>query len=155
MAKNRLIGNSAGQNAKEQIPWHIPEDIKRFKELTTGHIVVMGRTTYQSINKPLPNRTNIVLTRDADWTAEGVITCNSVAKVLNWCELNQKPNQKVFIIGGAQIYTQFLPFADQLDLTLVDGQYEGDIFFPEFADSFKLVEKNQKDGYSFDKYIRK
>ena len=86
MAKNRLIGNSAGKNTKEQIPWNIPEDLKRFKELTTGNIVVMGRTTYQSINKPLPNRTNIVLTRDTNWKSEGVITCNSITEVQKCCQ---------------------------------------------------------------------
>ncbi|HMP83284.1 MAG TPA: dihydrofolate reductase [Verrucomicrobiota bacterium] len=129
MSLNRVIGNG------NQIPWHLPEDFKWFKATTTGHVIVMGRKTFESIGRPLPNRTTVVLSRSA-WTHPGVTTIGS---------LEQLPalagERQVFICGGAQIYQQTLPLCADLYLTLVKREVQGDAFFPKFEDQFELVEE--------------
>jgi dihydrofolate reductase len=129
MSLNRVIG------AGNKIPWHLPEDFKWFKQMTTGHIIVMGRKTFESIGKPLPNRTTIVLSR-SPYAHPGVQTAG---------RLDELPalagDRQVFICGGAQIYAQALPRCSDLYLTLVKREAEGDTFFPPFEDRFELAEE--------------
>jgi len=127
MSLNRVIG------AGNCIPWHLPEDFKWFKRTTTGHVLVMGRKTFESIGKPLPNRDTIVLSR-AGFAHPGVRVAHSLAEVVALA--GARP---VFICGGAQIYEQALPCCSDLFLTRVKRQVAGDAFFPPFEDRFELV----------------
>ena len=132
MSLNRVIG------AGNKIPWHLPEDFKWFKKMTTGHVIVMGRKTYESIGKPLPNRTTIVLSRSPLEIAgvRGVADLNT----LNSAE-GELAGREIFICGGAQVYEQALPLCSDLYLTLVKRNVEGDTFFPAFEDKFVLKEE--------------
>ena len=132
MSLNRVIG------AGNRIPWHLPEDFKWFKKMTTGQVVVMGRKTFEAIGKPLPNRTTLVLTRSPGRIA-------AVQTISSLSELDPaSPNlagRDIFICGGAQVYEQALPFCSDLYLTLVKRIVEGDTFFPPFETRFELVEE--------------
>ncbi len=119
-AKNQVIGKN------NQLIWNLPNDLKRFKSLTTGHPIIMGRKTYESIGKPLPNRENIVLTHDKNWIEKGVIVFNSKEAVLEYV----KSYKNVFVIGGAEIYKLFLDEANFLEITYVNANIKGDTFFP-------------------------
>ncbi len=154
MSRNRVIGNG------NQIPWHLPEDFQWFKATTSGHVIVMGRKTFESIGKPLPNRETIVLSRAA-WSHPGVRTMRGLSELLAWMEtpapglaatlapsdgeragVRGSPDQRqVFICGGAQIYEQTLPLCSELFLTLVKREVVGDAFFPKFEDRFELAEE--------------
>ena len=132
MSLNRVIG------AGNRIPWHLPEDFKWFKKTTTGHVIVMGRKTFESIGEPLPNRTTIVLTR----------SLGSIPGVRTIADLQQidptdpaLAGREIFICGGAQLYQQALPLCSDLYLTLVQRVVEGDTFFPPFEDQFELAEE--------------
>ncbi len=126
MAENRVIG---GDN---KLLWHLPEDLKHFKALTTGKPIIMGRKTYDSIGRPLPNRTNIVITRQQNWTAEGVSVVPSLEEALKTAEtINEK---EIMVIGGAQVYEAALPFATRVYLTLLHKVYTGDAVFPELPE---------------------
>ena len=128
--KGRVIGKNG------QMPWHLPNDLAFFKRVTSGHTVVMGRKTFESIGRPLPNRRNIVLTTSADFHASGVEVVHSKAEVLALGE-------DVFIIGGAQVYAQFLPEADRLYITEIDAEFDGgDAFFPTWnRELYDLIER--------------
>jgi dihydrofolate reductase len=129
MSENRVIGRGS------QIPWHLPEDFKWFKQLTAGNIVVMGRKTFQSIGKPLPNRQTIVISRNG-FSYPGVIT------VSDWKQIDfENDPREVFICGGAEIYKQTLPLCSDLFLTVVKCTVEGDAVFPQFENDFELVEQ--------------
>lgn len=128
MALNRVIGHG------NQIPWHLPEDFKWFKATTTGHVLVMGRKTFESIGKPLSQRETIVLSRAA-WSHPGVKTIHSLEELPGLVAERQ-----VFICGGAQVYEQALPLCSELFLTLVKREVAGDTFFPKFEDQFERVE---------------
>lgn len=125
MANNRVIGKS------NDLPWYLPADLKHFKQLTTGHAVIMGRKTFDSIvqrlGKPLPNRTNIVITRDQDYKQDGVIVAHSIEEAIQ-----KAAGHEVFVIGGEQIFNLALPLTDQLIITEVKADIDGDTFFPEF-----------------------
>ncbi len=131
-----------------KLPWHIPDDLKRFKQLTTGHPIIMGRKTFDSIialrGKPLPNRTNIVITRDPTFKIEGCVVVHSLEEALE--KAKKIENKEIFIIGGGQIFEQAIPFADRIYLTLVEGKYEADTFFPNYPEFKKLV--SQENGVS-------
>jgi dihydrofolate reductase len=127
MSENRVIGRG------KEIPWHIPEDFKWFKETTMGHVLVMGRCTFESIGKALPGRETMVLTR-GDFSHPDVTVIRSVDEVTPKLE-----GRTAFIAGGAQIYEQALPHCSDLFLTLVKREVEGDVFFPEYENWFKLV----------------
>ena len=127
MSLNRVIGNG------NQIPWHLPEDFKWFKATTLGHVLVMGRKTFESIGRPLPGRETLVLSR-ADWCHPGVQTVPSLDAAAALVG-----DRQAFICGGAQIYTQALPLCSDLFLTLVKREVPGDAFFPAFEDRFELV----------------
>lgn len=121
--------------------WHIPDDLKRFKQLTLGHPVIMGRKTFESIvavlGKALPGRTNIVVTRDTDWKCTGAITAHSLEEAI--AKAKEIDNEEIFIGGGAQIYEQALPFADRLYLTVIEDDKEGDTFFPTYEKEFTKI----------------
>ena len=126
MTPERVIGKD------EKLPWHLPEDLKFFKKQTIGHPVVMGRKTFESIVKPLPNRQNFVLTHDPAWHHDGVEAIHHPK------ELNEYPliDQQVFVIGGAEIYKFFMPILHDIIITHIPKSHEGDTFFPEFQDEF-------------------
>ena len=131
MSLNRVIG------AANKIPWHLPEDFKWFKKKTTGHVIVMGRKTFESIGRPLPNRTTIVLSR-LGFHHEGVLTARDLdALPRNALEVQ---GREIFICGGAEIYRQALPSCSELFLTQVKRVVEGDAFFPPFEDMFAQAE---------------
>lgn len=128
MSLNRVIGRAG------QIPWHLPEDFKWFKHMTTGNVIVMGRKTYESIGRPLPNRETIVLSRSA-FHPHGVRVIGKLD------DLPSYTDRQIFICGGAQLYAQLLPLCSDLYLTLVKREVEGDAFFPAFEHAYTLVEE--------------
>ena len=155
VAENNVIGKN------NDLIWHISEDLKRFKKITTGHPIIMGRKTYESLPfRPLPGRKNIILTSQKDINFEGAITVNSIKDALNLCS---DANDEVFICGGATIYKLFYPYANRLYLTKIHHIFEGDTFFPEidyaewkteYKSELFFDEKAQL-KYSFINYIRK
>lgn len=145
MTPERVIG------LNNDLPWHFPEDLKFFKRTTSGHPVVMGRKTYDSIGRPLPRRQNIVLTRDQAWSMDGVTVIHSPESL----SLLQLQDPAVFVIGGAEIYSLFLPLLDQLLVSRVSESYEGDTFFPPFEDHFQHYEVvEEHEGFEIRHYRR-
>ena len=126
VAANNVIGKN------NDLIWHISEDLKRFKSLTSGHAIIMGRKTFESLPKALPNRTNIVVTRNRSYRAEGAHVCYSMEKALQLTVNDQQP----FIIGGGEIYRNALYFANTIELTRVHRDFEGDTFFPEIDSKY-------------------
>lgn len=124
MGRNRAIG------FQNTLPWRLSADMQRFKRLTMGHHILMGRKTYQSIGRPLPGRTSIIITRQPDFQSEGCLVVHSLDEAVALAQA--RGEQEAFVIGGAEIYAQALPIADRLYLTLVDAAPEADAFFPEF-----------------------
>jgi|SRR3989344_1079659 len=149
IAKDWLIG---GDN---DLPWYIPEDLKHFKKITLGKTVLMGRKTYQSIikrlGKPLPNRKNIVITRQSDFkAAEGVLIYHSIEDALN-----AHKDEDIYVIGGAEIFKSALPLAEMMFVTHVDGDYKGDVYFPEVDfNAWIKTDEEKHEGYSFAIYKR-
>jgi dihydrofolate reductase len=121
MDRNRLIGRN------QQLPWHLPADLRHFKEITMGKPILMGRKTWESIGRPLPGRTNVVVTASADFQAPGCIVTHSIEEAL----AAVGEDKEVMVIGGAHLYRQLLPRADRIYLTLVDHAFAGDTWFPE------------------------
>jgi len=151
--ENRLIGNN------NNLPWHLPADLRHFKKITMGHHMIMGRRTFESIGKPLPGRTSVIVTRQKNYMAQGCIIVNSLDEALLYCN-NQ---DEVFIIGGAQIFECALPLAAKLYVTRILQAFKGDTWFPEISgDEWEVVsaenhnadEKNEW-KYSFLEYVRK
>jgi dihydrofolate reductase len=152
-SKNNVIG------IKNQLPWHLPADLKYFKSLTNGHSIIMGRKTYDSIGRPLPNRENIIITRDESFSSTELVVTHSIEEAIQHCH----GQEEVFIIGGDTIYKQTLSIATKLYITRVDTLIEeGDAFFPEINvaewkkvsdEHFEKDEKN-KFHYSFEVYER-
>ena len=130
MTSDRVIGRDGG------LPWHLPEDLAFFKKTTLGHPIVMGRKTYESIGRPLPKRRNIVLTRDKNWAAEGVEVIHRPGDL----EHLPKLNGQVFIIGGSEVYAAFLPKLEDLLVSHIFEDYEGDTWFPDFKAEFPRSE---------------
>ena len=152
IASNNALGKD------NDLIWHLPADLKRFKKVTTGHYILMGRNTYESIGKPLPNRTTIIITRNKNYFKEGCLIANSLEQAVEM----SKEEAQVFIIGGAQIYKETVAknLAQQLDITLVHKDFEADVYFPEIdpkiwkevvRENFEADEKNKLD-YSFISY---
>ena len=123
MDRSRAIGNAG------KLPWHIPADLKRFRALTTGHHIVMGRKTYESIGRLLPGRTSVIVTRNPGFAVPGAIVAHSVEEALTRCA----GDTEIFVIGGAQVYREALPLAHRLYLTEVKGAFPADTWFPELA----------------------
>ena len=153
------IANNNALGKDNQLIWHLSADLKRFKKLTTGHHIIMGRKTFESIGKPLPNRTTIIITRNKNYKQEGCLVANSLEKAIKMVKNDNTP----FIIGGAQIYKEAIKIVDKLDITFVHHDFEADVFFPKIdlkiwkeisRESFKEDEKNKFD-YSFVSFERK
>lgn len=146
MALNRIIGD------KGTIPWKIPGEQKMFKEITFGHTVIMGRKTYEAIGCPLPGRTNIVVTRQADYQAPG---CKIASDLVNALKACADEESEVFICGGGQLYHEALPLADRIYLTVIPREIAGDTYFPEIpASSFKVIKSERIHGVEpYDIYI--
>ncbi|GFD72601.1 dihydrofolate reductase [Tenacibaculum mesophilum] len=154
IAKNNALGKD------NDLIWHLPADLKRFKKVTTGHPILMGRNTFESIGKPLPNRTSIIITRNNNYFVDGCLMANSIEQAIELAE-----GKDAFIIGGAQIYKDALEqnLVDRLDITLIHHEFEADAFFPEInmeiwkevaREDFKADEKNKYD-YSFVSYEKR
>jgi dihydrofolate reductase len=149
--------NALGKN--NELLWHLPNDFKRFKSITTGHYIIMGRKTFESFPKPLPNRTHVIITRQKNYSYDGCIIVDSLQNALATCS----KEKEVFIIGGGEIYKQSIEIADKLDITKVHNTFEADTFFPEIdLDKWNLIasEFHPKDekhlyDFSFQTYIRK
>ncbi|WP_185206999.1 dihydrofolate reductase [Chryseobacterium sp. C3] len=137
---------------ENQLLWHLPKDLKHFKEITSGHPVIMGRKTYESIGKPLPNRTNIVVSRKTDWFEEGILIVGSIKEAVKFAK---KIDEEVFIIGGGKIYEQTMDVVDKLEVTLVKADLQADTFFPKIDPKiWKKTdeichEKDEKNQYDF------
>jgi dihydrofolate reductase len=153
VAENNALGK------ENELVWHLPNDFKRFKELTSGHYIIMGRKTFESFPKPLPNRTHVVITRQSNYQPEGCFVTHSLEEAIKICP----ENEVVYIIGGGEIYKQALPFSDKIEITKVHGQFEADAFFPEINDmEWKLVQSefNSKDekhlyDYTYQTFVKK
>jgi dihydrofolate reductase len=144
MNHRRVIG------INNQLPWHNKEDLQHFKETTLHQAVVMGRKTFESLKKPLPNRTNYVLTTQADYSAPGIIVIHEIDTLLK-----QYQSQKdLYVIGGATLYELLLPFCQELIVSYIAGEYKGDAFFPEFESQFWLEKTIEKETFTLAYYRR-
>jgi dihydrofolate reductase len=148
-----------GKNNK--LLWHISEDLKRFKKLTEGHVVIMGRKTFESLGKPLPNKINIIVTTNKSYKIKPyyvsinqsikTFICHSLDEAIKTGQRYEKSNGEIFIIGGGQIYQQAIKYADKLYLTIVKGKYDADTFFPDFSmfKKKKFEEKGKSSNYEY------
>ena len=149
--------NVIGFNNK--LIWNIPNDLKRFKELTLGHSVIMGRKTFESLPNPLPKRRNIIVTKNKDYSRNGIEVTSNIEDAIDLCKSDSQP----FIIGGGEIYSQTIEIVDKIELTRVYKEYQGDAFFPDIPlDKFELtnelvnyLDDDSSTKYSFLTYIRK
>ena len=145
------IDEKRGIGKDNDLLFKIPEDFKRMKELTTGHPIILGRRTYESIGRLLPNRTNIIVTRDPDFNVDGAVICHTIEEALRQA---QGKNEEIFIFGGGQIFKEALEknLVDRLYLTIVKGDYGADTFFPEYEHlGFKTIKEESRnaDGYQY------
>ena len=144
------LNNEIG--ADNKLLWHLPTDLKHFKEITTEHPIIMGRKTYESIGKPLPNRTNIVVSRKKDWFEEGILIVGSLKEAIKFAK---KMDENIFIIGGGNIYEQTIDIADKLEVTQVQAELKADIFFPKIDEKIWQKteeichEKDEKNEFDF------
>lgn len=153
VAENNALGKD------NELVWHLPNDFKRFKTLTSGHHIIMGRKTFESFPKPLPNRTHIIITRQKNYQAEGCIIVDSIEKALTICPKDEDS----FIIGGGEIYTLGLAYTDKIEITRVHSSFEADVYFPEINKKDWKLEKNafnkkdekHKYDYTYETFIRK
>lgn len=149
--------NALGKN--NDLLWHLPNDFKRFKEITSGHHIIMGRKTFESFPKPLPNRTHIIISRQNDFEHEGCIVVQNIEKALSVCPINEN----LYIIGGGEIYQQSISFADQLDITRVHHSFDADVYFPEIdpeiweltSETFHQKDERHLFDYTFQTFVRK
>lgn len=141
--------NELGKN--NDLVWHLPDDFKRFKKITSGHHIIMGRKTFDSFPQPLPNRTHVVITRQENFKKPGIIVVHSLERAIELTKDDPQP----FVIGGGEIYKMAIDVADKIELTRVHGEFEADTFFPEIDESqWKLIseeyhEKDEKHKYAF------
>lgn len=125
-----------------QLPWHLPEDLKYFKKITTGHPIVMGRKTRDSIGRNLPNRENVVITRNQDYICDGCTIFHSVDEFYNWS--NAKRDEEIFVIGGAELFAETISKTDRLYITRINHEFDGDTFFPELNwHEWKLISEQK------------
>lgn len=137
LARNRVIG------IENRLPWRLPEDLAHFKALTLNHPILMGRKTFESLGRPLPGRTNVVITRNADYRPDGCLVADSIAAAIAQC----RDAEEVFFIGGAELYAQAIPLADRLYLTEVDADATGDAWFPDYDKrAFREVSREAHTG---------
>ncbi len=146
-----IMDKGRGLGFENKLSWHLPDDLKRFKATTKGHAIIMGRKTFESIGRPLPDRKNIIITRNANYSAPGCIVAHSIEEALK----EARDESEVFIIGGAEIYTLSLPYANKMYLTFVDAEIPADAYFPEFNEgewnvvAIKTHGKDEKHPYEF------
>jgi dihydrofolate reductase len=133
-AKDRGIGSKNG------LIFRISDDLKRFRALTTGHPIIMGRKTFESIGKPLPNRTNIVISRNTDLKMEGVTFCKTLEEAI---EKAREIDENIFVIGGGEIFKQALPFTDRIEMTVVESDSPADVFFPDYSEFSKIISEEK------------
>ena len=149
--------NALGKN--NDLLWHLPNDFKRFKEITSGHHIIMGRKTFESFPKPLPNRTHVIITRQNNFEHEGCIVVQNIEKALSVCPINKN----LYIIGGGEIYQQSISFADQLDITRVHHSFDADVYFPEIdpeiweltSETYHSKDERHLFDYTFQTFVRK
>ena len=147
VGRNRVIGRD------NDLPWRLPEDLAHFKAVTMGHTLVMGRRTFDSIGRPLPGRRTVVVTRQPDWSAEGVAVAHSLPEALQRAVADG--DTEVFVVGGGEVYAEALPVATRLLLTEVDQAPEGDTLFPEVDPAdWSESARDQRDGFAFVTYER-
>ena len=144
-APNRVIGNGI------HIPWHIKEEFQHFKRTTLGHTIIMGSTTFMSIGKPLPNRKTIVINQDPNFDTMGQELCTDLNEVINKYKDSE---EVVFICGGASIYRQMLPYVNEMIISVVRKEVEGNIYFPEYENDFEVYEEVEHDEFIV-KYMRR
>ena len=135
------IGSSRELGKDNKLLWHIPEDMKRFKQLTYGHLVIMGRTTYESIGSKLPGRINIIVSHNKNYIAEDCIVAHSMDEAIEVAKANE--TEEFFIIGGGQIYAQVMNLANKLYITVVDGKFAADAYFPDYSSFNKIIAKKE------------
>lgn len=146
MGENNEIGRD------NELLWHLPKDLKHFKEITTGHPVIMGRKTYESIGKALPNRTNIVVSSKSDWFEEGILIVGNLKEAIKFAK---KIDEQIYVIGGGSIYKQTIDIADELVVTRVHATLKADTYFPKIDETFfrktdeVCVEADDKNKYNF------
>lgn len=153
IAENNALGK------ENKLVWNLPDDFKRFKKLTTGHPIIMGRKTFESLPGILPNRKHIVITHKSDYHPEGCLIANTIEEAI---DLASK-DEEIFIIGGGEIYKLAMPFADKLQITQVNARFEADAFFPEIvntewkliADEFHSIDERHAYSFSYNTYLRK
>jgi dihydrofolate reductase len=149
--------NALGKN--NDLLWHLPNDFKRFKEITSGHYIIMGRKTFESFPKPLPNRTHVIISRQKNYSSDGCIVVQDLEKAISVCP----KDEDIFVIGGGEIYTQSIIFADQLDITRVHHSFDADVYFPEIdleiweltSETFNPKDEKHLYDYTFQTYLRK
>jgi len=149
--------NALGKN--NDLLWHLPNDFKRFKEVTSGHHIIMGRKTFESFPKPLPNRTHVIITRQKDFEYKNCIVVQDIEKAIAVCPTSED----LYIIGGGEIYKQAILFADQLDITLVHHSFDADVYFPEIdpeiweltSETFHSKDEKHLFDYTFQTFGRK
>ena len=142
ISENRVLGKD------NKLIWHLPEDLKRFKQFTSGHSIIMGRKTFESLPKALPDRHNIVVTKNKEFSAEGVTVCHSLVEAINASGDDLQP----FIIGGGQIYQLAIELADKIELTKIFKSFEGDVFFPKIDSKLWHLDKEEQHDHSSLKY---
>ena len=154
VSENNVIGRDG------HLPWHLSQDLKRFKAITTGHAIILGRKNYEDIGRPLPNRTNYVLTRNKDFQAPGCIVCASLEEAIE--AARAAGETECFIIGGAAVYREAMPLVEKMYVTRVLSHVSGNVFFPKWENSFrrvsrKLYNKDNKNDFPtfFEIWVRK
>ena len=153
-AKNNVIGRDG------DLPWSLPEDMKFFREKTSGHAMIMGRKTFESVGHPLPNRLNVVVTRNTDYQPEGAVVFQSIEKAIEHCQTQtDKWGEEIFIIGGGEIFKETLSLVDRIYLTRIHEEIDGDSLYPDLnLDDFEEVEGRDRSTpvpFSFFTYMRK
>lgn len=148
------IGENQELGKNNKLLWHIPEDLERFKKLTEGHVVIMGRKTFESLRSPLPNRINVIVTKNKDYTVSlyryiDTLICQTFKEAIKIAKTKEK--KEIFIIGGGQIYQQAIDIADKLYLTIVDGNFDADTFFPDYSQFTKKIfeQKGKSENYKY------
>lgn len=136
------IGKNREMGKDNKLLWHIPEDLEHFKKITLNHPIIMGRKTYESIGRPLPKRDNIIVTRYSSYVVPGCYIYNSLEKAIEFAKSLNK--EEIFIIGGGDIFAQVLSQVDKLYLTIVEKEFDADVFFPEYEKKFTKVVSEQK-----------
>ncbi|KGP71117.1 dihydrofolate reductase [Pontibacillus yanchengensis] len=155
MGRNRVIGKD------NDLPWRLPEDLKFFKQVSMGKTIIMGRKTFESMNGPLPGRTNVVVTRNKDYEKEGCTVIHGIDEIYKWNE--EQPEKEWLVIGGSHLFEQVINEADRMYITWIDEEFDGDTYFPEFDEKNWILTQNEKGkkdeknpyDYYFRQYDRK